>query len=468
MNNNKFSFFAPAYLCKSGSGNQTSIKIGGVISTEERDADGEIVLTKGLDFGYFDGGWGKIKYEHDSPLSKEPDNIIGFPTKLVKSNKSVSFEGELIPFDESTPDELLTPQQKSAKSAYGLLKAIEEHNEKNPHKPQKVGYSIEGEYLQRDRKTGIVQKARITNVVLTTKPKNTTTLATLMKSLQVGYGMTPETQTGFGATREESVAGNVKSQISQEGERQMTFKSKEEAKKYFLSQGLSEEEAEKKATEAVPDVAEKSVSASKDYFEKSIETAKEVEVIQPDINPEALTKSLTKSLQSMQSGDKVDLSDYFVAKQETDLSVLEAVSVMLEKQDLLAKSLLSLASGLLAKGKEDESLTKAIGYVAESQKINNQALLKSLGIQQSKTFAPSDVIFNRNILNNAEFDENSKPTEGEVDLNKMSKAVVSNAIFELYKEGKATTLDVSKYEGTRLIDENLVPLVKAKVSNFSK
>ena len=84
-----FSFFADAYLAKSGNKNEP-YRVGGILTTEDRDSDGEIV--KSVDWSYFTGGFGKIKYEHND--IKGPDAIIGFPTKLFKSGKAHHFEGE--------------------------------------------------------------------------------------------------------------------------------------------------------------------------------------------------------------------------------------------------------------------------------------------------------------------------------------------------------------------------------------
>ena len=460
-NDNKFSFFAPAFIIKGGANETTEVvRIGGVISSEDRDTDGEILKSSGMDFSYFNGGWGKVKFEHDNPMSKEPDNIIGFPTKLIRKGTLTAFEGELIPYN-GIPDAQLTPQQRTAKSAHGLMKSIEEHNRRHPDNQQKLGYSIEGEYLQRDKKTGIVEKSRITNVVLTTKPKNTRTFANIMKSMNVGYGITPETQTGFGATRKESLDGTPKSKIS-EGVKSMVFKSVDEAKKYFLSQGLSEEEATKKANEVTskgePETAEKSLS--KNCFQKSIEFANAVEEIQPDIDTEKLSTSLKKSVNTMQNEGKIDLSAYFNAKQEADTSILEVVSAVAEKQDVIAKSLASLAQGLIAVVGENEGFAKSLETINAGQKINTQALLKSLKLKSDFNFAPSDVIKNLEIVDNVSGDE--------VDITRISKSVVSNALMALRAEGKASDNDVSAYEGARYMEPALVPLVKAKITSMKK
>jgi hypothetical protein len=464
MNSNKFQIYAPAYykLQKSGDPKVPSkIRIGGIITTEDIDADGEIVLTKGLDLSYFGGGWGKIKFEHDSELLKEPDNIIGFPDEIRKSNRSIYFEGDLINF-EGIPEAELTPQQRTAKSAYGLLKAVEEYNRTNPKIPQQVGYSIEGDILQRSQKGkgGLVSKAIITNVVLTTKPKNRGTVATLVKSLQVGYGTSPETQTGFGATRLESIEGQNYS--PKRGNKM--FNSKEEAKKAFLSQGKSEEEAEKLATEwETSQKMDKSLLA-KESFQKSISLAKEVEKISLETPVEELNRKLEKSVRTMRDGENVDLTGYFNAKQELDLSILGISTALAEKQDLLAKSLVALSEGLSHIATENSTLKKSLDVIHQGNMVNGQLMIKGFGMKDNNpNFAPSD------LLKSIQYEDNNKNFDGgEVDLTKLSKSIVSDAIESLVTEGKATSTDVSAFEGMRYIDENLVPLVKAKVISMRK
>jgi hypothetical protein len=456
----KFNFFAPAYLIKSGSGVGASVKVGGVLSTDKEDADGETLLTKGLDFSYFDGGWGKIKYEHDSPTSKEPDNIIGFPSRLIKSGRQASFEGELIPFD-GLPNEQLTEQQKCAKSAYGLLKAIENYNRLHPNKPQKVGWSIEGEYLERDKKTGVVSKARITNVVLTVKPKNTETYATFVKSLQEGYGTAPDDETGFGATRLRSQGGTIKNKITQ-GDSNM-FKSKEEAKKAFLSQGCSEEEAEKKATEWEHNQMDKSIQAQ-GSFKKAIASAQEVPAVEANIDPIKISQSLQKSVNSMKDANgNTDLTAYFNAKQEADISLLEVVSAVAEKTDKLAKSVEAIAQGLCDMAGDNSNFKKSVAIIGEATKINGQLLVKSLQGTAGVNFAPSD------LLNKVQYHENSPKTANlDIDLSKMNKSIVANALDALKEEGKISGNDVGAYEGMNYIDESIVPMVKAKINSMQK
>lgn len=458
-----FSFYAPA-LIKSGSP-KTGIKVGGIISAQTRDADGEVLLTKGLDLSFFDEGWGKIKYEHDSKISKEPDNIIGFPTNYTKKGTTVTFEGELIPFNPDLPDEKLTPQERSSKSAYGLLKAIEDWNRAHPDKQQKAGWSIEGEYIEKGSK-GIIKKAKVTNVVLTTKPKNQSTVAGILKSLSVGYGTSPETQTGFGATRKESIDTSIK---NHKGDSKMKYKSKQEYYKALIEEGKGEEEAKKladgwkpeeedKEKMMLPEEAMKSLSASRESFEKALNTVKEVEDVEFSYETEEVQKSLRKSVNTINNSEEVDLTDYFKAKQSADVNLLESNHVINQKIDLLAKSFGALAEGLLQVAGSNEFLAKSINAVNQISKLNAKATTQLI---KSKA-GESGLITDQFILNNADVVDNS--TE-EVKLN---KSQTLNILDDLYAEGKIPSSTVIGYEGTGYLEEPVLKMVKSKAQTMSK
>jgi len=67
-------------------------KIAGVISTEEVDLQGERVLQKGLDFGYFLKK-GVFNYEHQPGAQ----NLLGYPTKVRQRKGYTEVEGVLQP-----------------------------------------------------------------------------------------------------------------------------------------------------------------------------------------------------------------------------------------------------------------------------------------------------------------------------------------------------------------------------------
>ena len=87
MKNNQF--FSKYYqlgdnFIKSEDKKNGRIYVEGIISTENEDAQGEIMLQKGMQFDYFKKrGW--INLEH----KQGPENMIGSPVEL----KSIKYKG---------------------------------------------------------------------------------------------------------------------------------------------------------------------------------------------------------------------------------------------------------------------------------------------------------------------------------------------------------------------------------------
>jgi len=443
---NTFSFFAPVVLQKSGDDPTKPIKVGGCITSETKDADGETLLTKGLDLSYFDGGWGKIKYEHDSALLQEPDNIIGVPTKIIRKGNKIDFEGELFPF-QGIPESQLNPQQKLAKSAYGLLENIQAFNKANPSKPQKIGWSIEGAYLERNKKTGLVSKAQITNVVLTTKPKNRDSFATILKSLTTGYGTTPETQTGFGATRQESL-GNINNK--QRGN--TMFKTKEECYKAMLSQGKNEDEAramadqweKKQQGNVVPEEVEKSISKQHELIKSTQEElTKSINVIEETKGETA--EKFAKSLGS--DSEDADLTQFFVGIKEQNDSNSEAIKS-------LAKSLGNMLSVMGANADVSSELAKSLNRIDKGTNLIASGTARLMNAKSS----------NSNLfVDNLPFAENNDMTETQ----NLTKSQKVDVLDKLYEAGKVSKEDVLRAE-TGFIDQRLESMIKSNANLLQK
>ena len=141
-------------------------RIGGVISTESKDRQGEVVLQRGLDFAEFlANGW--INDNH----SKETTGIVGYPLKVdrvtVNGKPATAFEGYLL--------EGHAPSDKIWNLAQVLQKT-----------GRRLGFSIEGAVVRREGMHGeIVAKAKVRNVAITNAPVNTDTeLEVIAKSLQ--------------------------------------------------------------------------------------------------------------------------------------------------------------------------------------------------------------------------------------------------------------------------------------------
>ncbi len=154
-------------------------RIGGLITTDNRDRQKEIVVQKGLDFSeFFQSGWFNDNH------AKDTDSPVGYPT--ANSLRFIS-KGELCPDGKPSPgnghwaEGYLLESQRGNKIwdlAHALRKAGDE---------RRLGFSIEGSIQKRtgsDRKT--IAKAKVRNVAITNCPVNTDTrMETLAKSLQV-------------------------------------------------------------------------------------------------------------------------------------------------------------------------------------------------------------------------------------------------------------------------------------------
>jgi hypothetical protein len=137
-------------------------RIGGVISTEQKDRQGEVVLQRGLDFSDFlRGGWFNDNH------SRETTGIVGYPEKVERRGRGHYVEGYLLEGHE--------PADKIWSLANSLQKT-----------GRRLGFSIEGNVVSRDGMDGkTVAKARVRNVAITNCPVNTDTgLEVLAKSLQ--------------------------------------------------------------------------------------------------------------------------------------------------------------------------------------------------------------------------------------------------------------------------------------------
>lgn len=149
-----FSMFT-SFDIEKGKEEPEKVKIGGIISTDTKDQQGDILLQEGMDWSYFLKR-GFFNYEHQ----QGPENILGVPDKVelveIDGKKATKVEGYLL---------LKTPK---AKSVYEAIKAINE-----PGTNRQIGFSVEGQVLERDAiNPKIVKRAKILNVSVTAHPVN--------------------------------------------------------------------------------------------------------------------------------------------------------------------------------------------------------------------------------------------------------------------------------------------------------
>jgi len=166
--------------------------IKGVASTPHRDEQDESMLQAGLDVSYFQKhGW--FNYDHHR------DEILGYPfADSVRVDKSGLFVEGVLLEGEPRADYIFT-----------LSKALQRAGGE-----RKLGMSVEGRVLKK-RPDGTIEKAKIYNVAITPHPVNTQARFDVLvksftdpdaaKALTAGYATSPDTQSGGGAMRVESL-----------------------------------------------------------------------------------------------------------------------------------------------------------------------------------------------------------------------------------------------------------------------
>lgn len=153
-----FSLWTSLDLSKADQGDSQDNKarIGGIISTDTVDLQGDQILQSGCDWSYFlKRGW--FNYEHKPGA----ENIVGIP----KAVQPVTLDGGK---QATRVEGFLLLDRPRAKEVYEAAKAIQKAGE-----GRSIGFSVEGQVLQRDpANPKIVTKARILNVSVTAHPVN--------------------------------------------------------------------------------------------------------------------------------------------------------------------------------------------------------------------------------------------------------------------------------------------------------
>lgn len=151
-----FSTWLPVDVIKGDNENEPAkTKIGGIISTDTVDQQGDMLLQEGMDFSYFiDKGW--FNYEH----KQGTEYILGAPTKvepiMIDGKQATRVEGYLL------------NDRPRAREIIDTAKAI-----KRANLPRTIGFSVEGQVLARDKKNPkLITRSRILNVAITSAPVN--------------------------------------------------------------------------------------------------------------------------------------------------------------------------------------------------------------------------------------------------------------------------------------------------------
>lgn len=167
---NSFKFWCPIEKSQESIDPATGeqiMRLGGIASTSDEDADGEFLDPKGFDIKPLMES-GMVNWHHQA--KGQPATIIGEPSKA-----EITPEGLYIETD-------LYPSSKIAHEVWELANTLEKDS-----KTRRLGYSIEGRVVKRksndknspDYKK--IVKAIITGVAITHQPKNPKTFANIIK-----------------------------------------------------------------------------------------------------------------------------------------------------------------------------------------------------------------------------------------------------------------------------------------------
>lgn len=171
----KFEFWCPVEISKAKNDKGEEVmRIGGIASTKDEDADGEFLDPSGFDISEFNKS-GVVNWHHQAKNS--PATIIGEPSK-----SEIRKDGFYVETD-------LYPSSELAQEVYELAETLSKDS-----KTRRLGYSIEGVVIERDpMNPKRVTKAKITGLAITHMPKNAQTFADIIKGF-TGEEVVEETE----------------------------------------------------------------------------------------------------------------------------------------------------------------------------------------------------------------------------------------------------------------------------------
>jgi hypothetical protein len=148
-----FAIWAPfEVLEKATKANKMTARIGGIISTQAKDQQGETIDQKGISWDYFvKHGW--FNYEH----KQGPENILGHPEVIVET----SHGGK----PATRVEGVLYLHKAKALEIYETAEAM-----KKAGGGRQLGFSVEGQVLGREKNQ--ILKSRVLNVAITAHPVN--------------------------------------------------------------------------------------------------------------------------------------------------------------------------------------------------------------------------------------------------------------------------------------------------------
>lgn len=204
MQSRDFSFWSPmAFFEKADAPVGQRRRIAGVISTELRDKQGEILIQKGLDFGPFlKEGW------YNDNHSKKTTDVLGYPTDVKRFQKGEHLPDGSRATSNGTWAEGYLLETPEADKVWNLARALAKAGG-----ARRLGYSVEGKVEERGGPDGrTVVKAVVRNVAVTNCPVGQDTrmeaLAKSMSEVEKGLTATPApTPPGTSVAEAGSVTG---------------------------------------------------------------------------------------------------------------------------------------------------------------------------------------------------------------------------------------------------------------------
>jgi hypothetical protein len=170
--NDFFAIWAPFDILKGSAADSEAMtgRIGGLVSTEELDQQGDRIMQKGIDWSYaLSKGW--FNYEH----AGGPDNVLGHPENIVetvhKGQPATRIEG------------VLYLHKAKAREIYETALAMQKSQT-----DRRLGFSVEGQVKARDGDR--IVKSKVLNIAITAHPVNTDARLDVLKSLaaaSIGY-----------------------------------------------------------------------------------------------------------------------------------------------------------------------------------------------------------------------------------------------------------------------------------------
>lgn len=167
MNNatDYFSVWTPLDIIKGSAedAEPMTARIGGIVSTEGLDQQGDRVVQEGIDWTYaLSKGW--FNYEH----KQGPDSVLGHPDTI----EPTTHDGK----SATRIEGVLYLHKPLAREIYQTAVALEK-----AQSTRRLGFSVEGQVLARDKDR--IVESKVLNVAITAHPVNAEARFDVLKSL---------------------------------------------------------------------------------------------------------------------------------------------------------------------------------------------------------------------------------------------------------------------------------------------